>query len=427
MRILVLGSGGREHAIAWKLSQSEQLTRLFIAPGNAGTAEYGTNLELNPLNFEEIAAFVEKAGIDMLVVGPEEPLVNGIADYFLTHPTLKNTIVVGPSKAGAMLEGSKDFSKQFMQRYGIPTATYKSFHQTELNEAIDYLRTIHGPYVLKASGLAAGKGVIITDKLESAIAELSEMMKGKFGEAGSTVVIEEFLSGPECSVFVLTDGSDFVLLPEAKDHKRIGEGDTGLNTGGMGAFSPVPFCDEVFMEKVLERIIKPTIQGLKSEQIAYKGFIFFGLIQVNGDPFVIEYNCRLGDPETEVVLPRLQADLIHLFKAMWGGNLSQAELTFTPEHCATVVTVSGGYPEEYQKGYTIAGLDKLKGELVFHAGTMQREGSIVTNGGRVLAFSGMGETLDKALNKAYKNISQICYEHIYFRKDIGKGYRLDDN
>lgn len=426
MRILVLGSGGREHALVWKLSQSEQLTKLFIAPGNAGTADFGLNVDLNPLNFEEVAQFVDAESIDMLVVGPEEPLVNGIADFFLRHPHLSKTMVIGPSKAGAMLEGSKDFAKQFMQSHGVPTAAYRSFHKEQLSEALHYLNSIPGPYVLKASGLAAGKGVVISENLEHARAALTDMMQGKFGDAGSTVVIEEFLSGEECSVFVLTDGKDMVLLPEAKDHKRIGEGDTGLNTGGMGAFSPVPFCDEVFMEKVMSRIIVPTIAGLKAEEITYKGFIFFGLIKVNNEPYVIEYNCRLGDPETEVILPRLETDLVELFQATWNGTLHQITARFSRQHCATVMVVSGGYPESYKKGFAIAGLDGLKEEMVFHAGTKESENTIQTNGGRVLAFSAMGNTLDEALLKAYKNIEQICFEHLYFRKDIGRGYLQGD-
>lgn len=427
MRILVLGSGGREHALVWKLSQSEQLTKLFIAPGNAGTADFGLNVDLNPLNFEEVAQFVDAESIDMLVVGPEEPLVNGIADFFLSHSRLSKTMVIGPSKAGAMLEGSKDFAKQFMQGRGIPTAAYRSFHKEQLSEALHYLNSIPGPYVLKASGLAAGKGVVISENLEHASEALTDMMQGKFGDAGSTVVIEEFLSGEECSVFVLTDGKDMVLLPEAKDHKRIGEGDTGLNTGGMGAFSPVPFCDEVFMEKVMSRIIVPTIAGLKAEEITYKGFIFFGLIKVNNEPYVIEYNCRLGDPETEVILPRLETDLLELFQATWNGTLHQVTARFSTQHCATVMVVSGGYPESYNKGFAIAGLDGLKGEMVFHAGTKESENTIQTNGGRVLAFSATGNTLDEALLKAYKNIEHICFEHLYFRKDIGRGYRLGDS
>lgn len=418
--VLILGSGGREHAFAWKIAQSAKLGNLFIAPGNAGTAQCGKNVELNILDFQAVRDFVLNNAVNMVLVGPEEPLVKGIRDYFENEPALQHIRVVGPGSAGAQLEGSKDFAKQFMARHGIPTAAYRSFTQSELNEGLRFLEQMQGPYVLKASGLAAGKGVVILDQLDAAKKELGEMLSGKFGTAGDTVVIESFLKGVECSVFVLTDGKDYFLLPEAKDHKRIGEGDTGLNTGGMGAFSPVAFCDTDFMAKVKERIIAPTIQGLQAEGIPYKGFIFFGLINVDGNPFVIEYNCRMGDPETEVVLPRLENDLLDVFEDLFTGRLGEISPQFSHEAAATVVVVSGGYPEAYEKGKIIHGLDKVADGLVFHAGTQQRDGEIVTAGGRVLAFTGKDDSLNRAVSMAYAQIDQICYEGIYYRKDIAR-------
>lgn len=418
--VLILGSGGREHAFAWKIAQSAKLGNLFIAPGNAGTAQCGKNVELNILDFQAVRDFVLNNAVNLVLVGPEEPLVKGIRDYFENEPALQHIRIVGPGSAGAQLEGSKDFAKQFMARHGIPTAAYRSFTQSELNEGLRFLEQMQGPYVLKASGLAAGKGVVILDQLEEAKKELGEMLSGKFGTAGDTVVIESFLEGVECSVFVLTDGKSYFLLPEAKDHKRIGEGDTGLNTGGMGAFSPVPFCDSAFMYKVTERIIEPTIEGLKTEAIPYNGFIFFGLINVDGNPFVIEYNCRMGDPETEVVLPRLENDLLDVFDALFSGELGKIEPQFSAQAAATVMVVSGGYPEAYEKGKVIHGLDKVAGGLVFHAGTQHRDGTVVTSGGRVLAFTGKANTLEQAVSSAYAQINTICYEGIYYRKDIAR-------
>lgn len=419
MKVLLLGSGGREHAFAWKLSQSPLLTALYIAPGNAGTLQHGTNVSLNPLDFPAIEAFVAEHGIEMLVVGPEEPLVKGIADYFRKLPEL---MVIGPDAACARLEGSKDFSKAFMARHGIPTAAYQSFVPQQLDAGKAFLAQLKPPYVLKASGLAAGKGVVIPETLPEAEAELEAMLGGKFGDAGNVVVIEEFLPGLECSVFILTDGSHYIVLPEAKDHKRIGEGDTGLNTGGMGAFSPVPFCDAAFMQKVDERIIQPTLSGLKAEGMQYKGFIFLGLMKVGDDPYVIEYNCRMGDPETEAVLPRLENDLLELFIAVGRENLHNHSAQIAPQASATVVTVSGGYPGDYQKGFAIAGLANATQALVFHAGTKLENGTVCTAGGRVLAFTGRGTSVSEALKQSYAAIDTICYENIYFRKDIGKGY-----
>ncbi len=418
--VLILGSGGREHAFAWKIAQSPKLGNLFIAPGNAGTMRCGKNVALDILDFKAIQNFVLDNSINLVVVGPEEPLVKGIRDYFEAESALQHVRLIGPGSIGAQLEGSKEFAKKFMARHCIPTAAYKSFTQNELNEGLRFLEQMPGPFVLKASGLAAGKGVVIPEQLEEAKRELQEMLSGKFGSAGDTVVIEAFLKGVECSVFVLTDGKDYFLLPEAKDHKRIGEGDTGLNTGGMGAFSPVAFCDTDFMAKVKERIIAPTIQGLQAEGIPYKGFIFFGLINVDGNPFVIEYNCRMGDPETEVVLPRLENDLLDVFEDLFTGRLGEISPQFSHEAAATVVVVSGGYPEAYEKGKIIHGLDKVADGLVFHAGTQQRDGEIVTAGGRVLAFTGKDDSLDRAVSMAYAQIDQICYEGIYYRKDIAR-------
>jgi phosphoribosylamine--glycine ligase len=420
MNILLLGSGGREHAFAWKLAQSKRLTKLFIAPGNPGTSSFGENVSLNPLDFEAVKQFVSEYNVSIVVVGPEEPLVKGISDAFAASDAHRSVTVIGPSAAGAQLEGSKDFSKAFMMRHKIPTARYQSFTPATLDEGKAFLRTMEAPFVLKASGLAAGKGVVIPETLEEAEQELEEMLGGKFGAAGNVVVIEEFLKGVECSVFVLSDGNSAFLLPEAKDHKRIGEGNTGLNTGGMGAFSPVPFCDEVFMDKVKSRIIEPTMNGLKAEGIDYKGFIFIGLMSVNGEPFVIEYNCRMGDPETEVVLPRLENDLVELFESVGNGTLHNHQPKISALHAATVVVVSGGYPGDYPKGFQISGLDRVEGELVFHAGTKQVGDQLVTNGGRVLAFTSLGESREAALARSYKSINEICYEGIYYRKDIGK-------
>jgi len=420
MNILLLGSGGREHAFAWKLAQSKRLTKLFIAPGNPGTSSFGENVSLNPLDFEAVKQFVSEHNVSIVVVGPEEPLVKGISDAFSASDDHRSVTVIGPSAAGAQLEGSKDFSKAFMMRHQIPTARYQSFTPATLDEGKAFLRTMGAPFVLKASGLAAGKGVVIPETLEEAEIELEEMLGGKFGAAGNVVVIEEFLKGVECSVFILSDGNSAFLLPEAKDHKRIGEGNTGLNTGGMGAFSPVPFCDEVFMDKVKSRIIEPTMNGLKVEGIDYKGFIFIGLMSVNGEPFVIEYNCRMGDPETEVVLPRLENDLVELFESVGNGALHNHQPRIRAQHAATVVVVSGGYPGDYPKGFQISGLDRVEGELVFHAGTKQVGDQLVTNGGRVLAFTSLGESREAALARSYKSINEICYEGIYYRKDIGK-------
>lgn len=422
MNVLLLGSGGREHAFAWKLAQSKQLNKLWIAPGNAGTAQHGENVALNPLDFDAVAAFVREQAVDILLVGPEEPLVKGIADYFALQSDLKNLVVIGPKADGARLEGSKDFSKAFMLRHGIPTARYQSFSPQTLEEGKAFLSSLKPPYVLKASGLAAGKGVVIPETLAEAEAELAAMLGGKFGEAGNIVVIEEFLHGLECSVFVISDGQNYFILPEAKDHKRIGEGDTGPNTGGMGAFSPVSFCDDAFMAKVEQRIIRPTIQGLIAEGIDYKGFIFFGLMSVAGEPYVIEYNCRMGDPETEVVLPRLENDLLEVFRSVGSGSLNTIKAQISPMAAATVVTVSEGYPGSYQKGFTIAGLEHVKTAMAFHAGTAEKDGKVVSAGGRVLAFTGMGPTVADALANSYEGIRQICYDNIYFRRDIGKGF-----
>ena len=419
MNILILGSGGREHALTWKLAQSKKVGRIFIAPGNAGTSMLGTNLKIDPEDFEGIKRAVTDNGIGMVIVGPEAPLVGGIHDFFLQDSFLKNVPVIGPGKSAARLEGSKDFAKAFLTKYKIPTARYRSFDKTNLADAYQFLKTLEPPYVIKADGLAAGKGVVILDNIGEAAEEVNAIINGKFGAAGKKVVIEQFLKGIELSVFIITDGNSYKLLPEAKDYKRIGVGDSGLNTGGMGAVSPVPFADVTFMEKVKATIINPTMAGLKSEGIEYKGFIFFGLINVKGDPFVIEYNARLGDPESEAIIPRIKSDLFELVEGVAKGDLEKRDITIDERFNAAVMLTSGGYPGHYEKGYEISGLGMTDECILFHAGTKIADGKLVTSGGRVLAVSAYGKTIKDALAGSYRNARLVEFRDIYYRTDIG--------
>jgi phosphoribosylamine--glycine ligase len=420
MNVLLLGSGGREHAIAWKLVQSPLLSKLFVAPGNPGTAGIATNLACSLSDFQAIGQLVLSHQIELVVVGPEVPLVEGLADYFYSEENLKHVRFLGPDKHAAQLEGSKDFAKQFMQRHGIPTARYATFTSATIEHGLAYLETLQAPYVLKADGLAAGKGVLILNTLKEAQESLKTLLGGQFGASSARVVIEEFLTGIELSVFALTDGKDYVLLPEAKDYKRIGEGDTGLNTGGMGAVSPVPFADDAFMTKVVNRIVKPTMNGIHAEGMRYTGFVFFGLINVKGDPFVIEYNCRMGDPETEVVMPRIVSDILPLLDAATSGKLAGMHLEKDTRAACTVMLVAGGYPEDYRKGDVITGINEVNGSMVFHAGTALAEGNIVTNGGRVMAITSYGNDIHDALRVSYENAEKIEWKDKYYRRDLGK-------
>jgi len=419
MNLLILGSGGREHALSWKLAQSKKVNRIFIAPGNAGTSASGTNVNVDPGNFHEVKKTVLENKIDIVIVGPEALLVEGIHDFFLADDDLRNVPVIGPDKSAARLEGSKDFAKKFMTKYGIPTASYRSFDKAAKGEVYSFLRTLVPPYVIKADGLAAGKGVLIIENIREAEKEVMSILNGKFGKAGNRVVIEQFLTGIELSVFIITDGNSYKLLPEAKDYKRVGEGDTGLNTGGMGAVSPVPFADKVFMDKVKSRIIGPTMKGLAGEGIRYKGFIFFGLINVDGDPYVIEYNARLGDPESEVIIPRVKSDFFDLIEGVAEGNLEKRTVEFDDRFVTTVMAVSGGYPGEYAKDKAVYGLRDVKDSVVFHAGTQNNGNYIVTSGGRVLAVTSWGDTMKEALRTSYRNLSLIKFEGVYYRNDIG--------